>query len=92
MTMIRISDMIWASTFTKDLPMKLQVSLPIPKSLRALAGAALAFATLASPLAHAQEAVLNLYSARHYQTDEALYANFTKATGKIGRASCRERV
>jgi iron(III) transport system substrate-binding protein len=31
--------------------------------------------------AHAQSAVLNLYSARHYQTDEALYANFTKATG-----------
>ena len=29
----------------------------------------------------AQEKVLNLYSARHYQTDEALYANFTKATG-----------
>jgi iron(III) transport system substrate-binding protein len=29
----------------------------------------------------AQERVLNLYSARHYQTDEALYANFTKATG-----------
>jgi iron(III) transport system substrate-binding protein len=25
--------------------------------------------------------VLNLYSARHYQTDEALYQNFTKATG-----------
>lgn len=25
--------------------------------------------------------VLNLYSARHYQTDEALYENFTKATG-----------
>jgi iron(III) transport system substrate-binding protein len=24
---------------------------------------------------------LNLYSSRHYQTDEALYANFTKATG-----------
>ena len=29
----------------------------------------------------AQEKVLNLYSARHYQTDEALYSNFTKATG-----------
>jgi iron(III) transport system substrate-binding protein len=30
--------------------------------------------------------VLNLYSARHYQTDEALYANFTKQTGiKINR-------
>lgn len=32
-------------------------------------------------LAAAQEQSLNLYSARHYQTDEALYANFTKATG-----------
>lgn len=29
----------------------------------------------------AQERVLNLYSARHYQTDEALYTNFTRATG-----------
>ncbi len=36
--------------------------------------------------AHAQDNVLNIYSARHYQTDEALYANFTKATGiKINR-------
>lgn len=34
-----------------------------------------------APAAQAQEQVLNLYSARHYQTDEALYANFTKATG-----------
>jgi iron(III) transport system substrate-binding protein len=34
----------------------------------------------------AQEQSLNLYSARHYSTDEALYANFTKATGiKINR-------
>jgi iron(III) transport system substrate-binding protein len=34
----------------------------------------------------AQQPVLNLYSARHYQTDEALYANFTQATGiKINR-------
>ncbi len=33
---------------------------------------------------HAQVAgdkVLNLYSARHYQTDEALYENFTRRTG-----------
>jgi iron(III) transport system substrate-binding protein len=30
--------------------------------------------------------VLNLYSARHYQTDEALYAEFTQQTGiKINR-------
>jgi iron(III) transport system substrate-binding protein len=35
--------------------------------------------------ANAQQ-VLNLYSARHYQTDEALYGNFTKQTGiKINR-------
>jgi iron(III) transport system substrate-binding protein len=41
---------------------------------------------LTAPVASAQEAVLNLYSARHYQTDEALYANFTQATGiKINR-------
>ena len=34
----------------------------------------------------AQEKVLNLYSARHYQTDEALYAGFAKQTGiKINR-------
>ncbi len=34
----------------------------------------------------AQEKVLNLYSARHYQTDNALYDNFTKQTGiKINR-------
>ncbi|MCM5679920.1 Fe(3+) ABC transporter substrate-binding protein [Schlegelella sp. S2-27] len=41
-------------------------------------------ASLQAPAAQAQE--LNLYSARHYQTDEALYENFTKATGiKINR-------
>ena len=34
----------------------------------------------------AQDQVLNLYSARHYSTDEALYSNFTKTTGiKINR-------
>jgi iron(III) transport system substrate-binding protein len=36
--------------------------------------------------ATAQQPTLNLYSARHYQTDEALYENFTKTTGiKINR-------
>jgi iron(III) transport system substrate-binding protein len=40
---------------------------------------------------HADEKVLNLYSARHYQTDEALYANFTKQTGiKINRIEGKE--
>jgi iron(III) transport system substrate-binding protein len=45
------------------------------------AAAALALATLPAAALAAEEPVLNLYSARHYQTDEALYANFTKATG-----------
>ncbi|MFN4115115.1 MAG: extracellular solute-binding protein [Inhella sp.] len=53
-------------------------------AVRFVAAASLALATTLP--ATAQEAVLNLYSARHYQTDEALYANFTKATGiKINR-------
>jgi iron(III) transport system substrate-binding protein len=47
---------------------------------------ALAAALLVSFGAQAQDKVLNLYSARHYQTDEGLYADFTKATGiKINR-------
>lgn len=46
---------------------------------KAAAVAALLAGALGS--ATAQEQVLNLYSARHYSTDEALYANFTKATG-----------
>jgi iron(III) transport system substrate-binding protein len=36
---------------------------------------------VASAAATAQNQVVNLYSARHYSTDEALYSNFTKATG-----------
>jgi iron(III) transport system substrate-binding protein len=48
-----------------------------------VAGAVLATTSLG---VLAQENVINLYSARHYQTDEALYSNFTKATGiKINR-------
>lgn len=43
--------------------------------------AAMAFVAGTTEPAYAQDSVLNLYSARHYQTDEALYANFTKATG-----------
>jgi iron(III) transport system substrate-binding protein len=39
----------------------------------------------------AQDKILNLYSSRHYQTDEALYANFTKKTGiKINRIEAGE--
>ena len=43
-------------------------------------------AALFSTSALADEQVINLYSARHYPTDEALYSDFTKATGiKINR-------
>ena len=39
----------------------------------------------------AEEKVLNLYSARHYQTDEALYTGFTRQTGiKINRIEGKE--
>jgi len=42
--------------------------------------------SIVSTTSMAQEPVLNIYSARHYPTDEALYANFTKATGiKLNR-------
>jgi iron(III) transport system substrate-binding protein len=48
-------------------------------------------ASTALAQAPAQEKVLNLYSARHYSTDEALYTNFTKATGiKINRIEAGE--
>lgn len=40
-----------------------------------------AIAVMAAGPTLAQEKVLNLYSARHYQTDEQLYSNFTKQTG-----------
>jgi iron(III) transport system substrate-binding protein len=54
--------------------------------------ALLAATTLTLSLAvTADEKQLNLYSARHYQTDEALYANFTKQTGiKINRIEGKE--
>ena len=42
--------------------------------------------SLTSTLALSNDKVLNLYSARHYQTDEAMYAKFTETTGiKINR-------
>ncbi|MGF1605173.1 MAG: Fe(3+) ABC transporter substrate-binding protein [Rhodothalassiaceae bacterium] len=41
---------------------------------------------LGSTLAAAQERVVNIYSARHYDTDEALYDEFEAATGiKVNR-------
>ena len=57
--------------------------------VRMLAGIVMLAATATSLIA--EEKVLNLYSARHYQTDEALYSNFTKQTGiKINRIEGKE--
>lgn len=48
-------------------------------------------AALSVNLQAAEENVLNLYSARHYQTDEKLYENFSKQTGiKINRIEGKE--
>jgi iron(III) transport system substrate-binding protein len=58
------------------------------KTIQAVLAAALLFSGAASL---AQEKVLNLYSSRHYQTDEALYDNFTKKTGiKVNRIEAGE--
>ena len=55
--------------------------------LKNILGVAAALAAIYSVPALSQSSgVLNLYSARHYQTDEALYADFTRQTGiKINR-------
>ncbi|HSG77290.1 MAG TPA: Fe(3+) ABC transporter substrate-binding protein [Burkholderiales bacterium] len=59
--------------------------MPVIKALIYIFGAALAFPALA------QDKVLNIYSSRHYQTDEALYAGFTQRTGiKINRIEAGE--
>ena len=60
---------------------------PLAISIVSLASIAVtAAALLGAASVSAQEQVLNLYSARHYTTDEALYTDFTKATGvKINR-------
>src|SRR5712691_5556 len=53
--------------------------------------ASLLIALLLAGTAAAQDKVVNIYSSRHYQTDEALYANFTKQTGiKINRIEAGE--
>lgn len=53
--------------------------------------AVLAIGVAGSTGAGAAEDVLNLYSSRHYQTDEALYDGFTKATGiKVNRIEGNE--
>ncbi len=63
-------------------------SMRAPWLLRAAGSLGLAAAGLVwlagaggGALAQAEEKVLNIYTSRHYQTDEALYQAFTEATG-----------
>jgi len=53
--------------------------------------AALLTLTASAGSALASNPVLNLYTARHYQTDEALYSNFTRLTGiRVNRIEGKE--
>ena len=62
--------------------MQNRLTTTLQNALSAIGLATLAFTASNTALAQAnEEKTLNLYSARHYQTDEALYSNFTKATG-----------
>jgi iron(III) transport system substrate-binding protein len=68
---------------------RLGMTLPLRTTFHTLA---LAVATLitAGP-ALGQDKVVNIYSSRHYQTDEALYSGFTKRTGiKVNRIEAGE--
>jgi iron(III) transport system substrate-binding protein len=48
-------------------------------------------ALLLSTATFAQDKVVNIYSSRHYQTDEALYSGFSRATGiKVNRIEAGE--
>ena len=59
-------------------------------SKRILVTAILSSLAAATP-AFAADTELNIYSARHYQTDEALYGEFTRQTGiKINRIEAKE--
>ncbi len=56
-----------------------------PAQLSTVLATAFAALTLSTTVA-AQDKVLNIYSARHYQTDNAIYDTFTRTTGiKINR-------
>ncbi len=63
----------------------------LKSTIHLLIAAGLVATLSAAGTAVAQQRVVNLYSSRHYQTDEALYRNFEKATGiKINRIEAPE--
>lgn len=62
-------------------PLKEHLEVVLRRLMQAAVVSGLVLAALLPLHSEAQEKVLNLYSARHYQTDDALYAEFTKQTG-----------
>ena len=66
---------------TRSSSLKELMEAGLRRLMQAAVVGGLVLATFAPLRGEAQEKVLNLYSARHYQTDEALYADFTKQTG-----------
>ena len=75
----------WIQTKTKTRLAALTRSAAVAASTASVL--ALCLPVAAQPASAASSAgVVNLYSARHYQTDEALYDNFSKLTGiKVNR-------
>jgi len=65
----------------RSTPLMEQLEVGLRRLMQAAVVGGLVLAAVVPLRADAQEKVLNLYSARHYQTDEALYADFTKQTG-----------
>lgn len=62
----------------------------MPFKTLALVGTLLSSVLGAAPVL-AQESVVNLYSSRHYQADNTLFENFTKATGiRVNQISGKE--
>ncbi|WP_341911769.1 Fe(3+) ABC transporter substrate-binding protein [Ferrovibrio terrae] len=73
--------------------MRRQTTISATTSRRLVLLGALAASTVFGlpQVATAQDKVVNLYSSRHYDTDEALYETFTKKTGiKINRIEAGE--
>jgi iron(III) transport system substrate-binding protein len=74
------------TSMKRSMPIQDLLELGLRRLMQATVVGGLVLAAVVPAGSDAQERVLNLYSARHYQTDEALYADFTKQTGiKINR-------
>ena len=65
----------------RSTPLMDNLEIVLRRLMQGVVVGGLVLAAVAPMRGEAQDKVLNLYSARHYQTDEALYADFTKQTG-----------